>query len=332
MRGIYNLTLLYEDILKQQNNKFLFSVGDKPFELLNHFIENELKPPLTLIKKYYDLIEEQSIEKIKTLVDNFPDCLSIIKEKFIENRIDFIYRYANDINSLILEYKNIINDDINDYVNKLSYYSYINGLNFYQKPCNESYCKINRADSNNIRRLNDINQNNNNIKYSNYKTKNETKINPRKLNEYNYTMAALSKNDVIPYIKNIQKNILEFNKTYIGDELKNIENSFKKFISKVNGSCLTSLKKSFSMKLHKFQTIITEDKMETLKKVLFKQYNDIEPYIYESSNIIKESIENFTQLIIDSSNLYPIFSNNIYEKSLIYLICLVIQSKINIIL
>ncbi len=146
-------------------------------------------------------------------------------------------------------------------------------------------------------------------------------------------MAALSKNDVIPYIKNIQKNILEFNKTYIGDELKNIENSFKKFISKVNGSCLTSLKKSFSMKLHKFQTIITEDKMETLKKVLFKQYNDIEPYIYESSNIIKESIENFTQLIIDSSNLYPIFSNNIYEKSLIYFDMLsdTIQNKYNII-
>ena len=87
------------------------------------------------------------------------------------------------------------------------------------------------------------------------------------------------------------------------------------------------------MKLHKFQTIITEDKMETLKNVLYKQYNEIEPYIYESSILIKDNIENFTRLIIDSSDIFPIISNNIYEKLFIYydMFSDTIQNKYNII-
>ena len=73
--------------------------------------------------------------------------------------------------------------------------------------------------------------------------------------------------------------------------------------------------------------------MEILKNVLYKQYYEIETYIHERSNFIKDQIENYIQIINDSSNIYPIISNNLYEKSMIYydMISDTIQNKYDII-
>ena len=58
----------------------------------------------------------------------------------INNNINLI---NNEIHKLFIEYKNILNEDIQSYINKVSYYSYIKGLNTFDRPCNDSFCLIN---------------------------------------------------------------------------------------------------------------------------------------------------------------------------------------------
>ena len=58
----------------------------------------------------------------------------------INNNINLI---NNEIHKIFIEYKNILNEDIQSYINKVSYYSYIKGLNTFHRPCNDSFCLIN---------------------------------------------------------------------------------------------------------------------------------------------------------------------------------------------
>ena len=145
MMPIYNLIQNYALIIKNQNNHFIFEISGEPFLLLNNFVVKELKPPLSLIKKEYDFIEDQILDLIANIADNFPDCYTLVRDNFINNRIEDVYNYIEKINKTILEYKDILNEDIESYINKLSFYTLINGLETMENPCNESYCLINNS-------------------------------------------------------------------------------------------------------------------------------------------------------------------------------------------
>ena len=54
MIAINDLINNYIILVKNQNNKFYFRFGEAPFNLLNNFIEEEIKPPLFLIKEKYN--------------------------------------------------------------------------------------------------------------------------------------------------------------------------------------------------------------------------------------------------------------------------------------
>lgn len=47
---------------------------------MNIFIHQDLEPPLILILDKYNKIEAELLNRIKTLVDEFPDCYSDIKK------------------------------------------------------------------------------------------------------------------------------------------------------------------------------------------------------------------------------------------------------------
>ena len=156
MEKMNELIINYNILVENQNNRYNFIVGEKPFKLLNQFIETELEPSLFLIKEKYDEIEQKLLSEIKIIADNFPDCYSIVKENIILSRIEKVEMYLNDINLTLIKYKDEMVEDISSYINKLIHYSYINGFLTFDQPCNESYCSIPKEKEENStnRRLN----------------------------------------------------------------------------------------------------------------------------------------------------------------------------------
>ena len=347
MLPIYDLIQNFTLIVKNQNNRFNFIISGEPFILMDDFIKEELKPPLLLIKDKYNFIEEQILDLIGEIADNFPDCYSLVRDNFINNRIEEVYNYIEKVNETIIEYKDVINSDIESYINKLSFYALINGLETMPNPCDQAYCLINNTRFKNQRRLN-LNTNTNNIGYNlnftnnnrfmnnskrKFWKKNKNILFKRKLEEYDSSNPGLSKDDIIEYIEDIKSSILEFYSNYLGQEYKYIKTVVNKYLIKINGTCLNNLKRSFSIKLQKFSTLITAEKMEFLNNKILFQYNQIEPFIHERSSFIKELIDNFTEILDNTKEINVLISEHIYEKVNLYYDLLTdnIQSKYEII-
>ena len=229
MSTIKNLIQDFDIIIKNQNNRFNFKISKEPLNIMENFVEEDLRPPLILIKDYYNFIENQIMDVISDIVDDFPDCYSLVKNNFIDNRIDDVNNYIKDINETILEYKDVLNNDIENYINKLSFYTFINGLNSPNVPCKQSFCLFNNSRLNSKRRLKIIQNtdNNNNQKsyYNSYNInnkntskkeknwkKNKKIIFRRKLEEYDSSNPSLSEDDVLEYIEDIKKTVLNFDK------------------------------------------------------------------------------------------------------------------------
>ena len=349
MLPIYYLNQNFSIIIKNHDDHYKFKIGEEPFQLITSFIDEDIRPPLIIIKEKYNYIEEQILEVITSISDNFPDCYSIVRDNFINNRIEDIYNYITEINETILEYKDLLNEDIESYINKLSYHSFINGLYTYENECNESYCMFNRTNRNKIRKLNlkiDNHINDNDYNYHFYKNTNTTKNSKRnnwkknrnlffkrKLYEYDSSDPGLSKDDVLPYIEDIIKAILDFDKIYLSQDFRYINTSVNKYLIKINGTCLDNLKRSFSIKLEKFSTLITEEKMKILKDKIMVQYYQIEPFIHERSNFIFDLINNFTRAVNNTKNLNKLISLHTKQKLNLYFDTLTdnIQSKYKVI-
>ena len=103
------------------------------------------------------------------------------------------------------------------------------------------------------------------------------------LPEYSSDMGALSENDVLYYLSELQNIILKFNKTYFGKEYYNINITTNKFILKINRTYLEKLYLTFDVKLVKFSTILTKNIIELLKDIILYQFYKIEKFIHISS-------------------------------------------------
>jgi len=349
MEKMNELIINYNILVENQNNRYNFIVGEKPFTLLNQFIETELEPPLFLIKEKYDEIEQKLLSEIKIIADNFPDCYSTVKENIILSRIEKVEMYLNDINLTIIKYKNELIEDIGSYINKLIHYSYINGLYTFDQPCNEPYCSIPKKKEENStnRRLNKENNKrrkvtNNGFILNNYSTINKTKIKEqinknvnfkRKLEGFSPSMGALSEDDILYYLLQLQDTLLKFNKTYLGTEFNNINKTVSKFLTKINITYLEKLKRSFTMKLVKFSTILTDKSLKNLDNILCKQYYQIEAYIHQSSYFIKNQINNYIISVNNTSLFIEFISYIIYNKVIGYyeIIYNTIQSKFELV-
>ena len=190
--NINNIINSYKIILFNQNNQFLFKVSDIPFELLDDFITNILSPPISEIKAQYYSIEEKILEKVLKIVNSFPDFNKIIKENLaIYDIFESISLLSEKIPDLLLKYQDDLNDDYDTYINKLIHYTYINGLDSYDEPCNYSFCSINISEfknrsniseNKNMRNLRETNEKKEFIfmKFKDYKILNVTKINELK--------------------------------------------------------------------------------------------------------------------------------------------------------
>ena len=328
MAKINQIIVDYNILVKSQNNRYIFSFGERPFNLLNLFINNTLEPPLLLIKEMYNSIEERLLEEIIKLVEKFPDFYSIIKDKlYIKSRLENATYFLNEINHTLNEYKNILDNEIRGYFNKLVHYSYINGYNIYDKPCDESFCLISQNEANEANEdfdfdyndINNIGSDYNLTSFSELRKKINRNIDLEdKTKGYDSSMGSLTKDDLAYYIMIIQNTLLNLNQTYLSKEFKNINKTITRFITKINETYLNKLERSFSMTLLHFSTVLTENSYQQLKNNIYKQYYDIELYINLQSNITRVLMDNYINVLNYTSVLIQIMDSMIYIKSISY--------------
>ena len=330
MNDLIDLINNYTILLKQQNMRFKFIFSDKTFDLLNNLTENELRPPLLLIKQSYNSIEDALINKIMEIVNNFPNFYSLIKEKLsIESKLENITIVYSEINSSLYEYREILNKEIDQYFIKLVTYSFINGFNIYEGECKHEFCKKfdpenndtkNKIDNFDDNKVNDTNNNSgqtnneNENKANNYdllsfneiKKKINNYVDINKPEEFDSTKGSLGRYDVLFYLYKIHNTLLNFNDTLLNKEYKSINRTVNGYINKINTTYLGLLKRSFSITLMKFLTIITEDNFERLEQEIYKQYYKIESYINQKSYQIRSDIDNFLYKLNSTSNFIEV--------------------------
>jgi len=309
------LIINYMILVENQNNYFVFKITNKPFDLLNNFIKENLEPPLLLIKNKYNTIEETLLNEIMKIVNGFPDYFSIIKRKLnLELINDQINLIINEIDKIFIEYKKVLFEDTDSYINKLVHYTYIKGLNSFDDPCNYSYCLINFSKINKTKiRRNDENYRNKRFKKIHKKTndiKNSSIRKKRNLQKYDQTMGPITENDIINNLDIIRENLYNFNETYLNKDYKYIKTDYNRFINNINNSYLIKLKRSLNIVAIKFSTILTESSYKNLEDIIFNQYYDIELHINNLSNIIELSKGEILGKLNNSSALLA----SIYKK------------------
>ena len=169
MNKLYEIIINYNEVVNNQNNRFLFKISEIPFNFTYEFINDDLKPPLISIKKLYNSIEEKLLNKLIEIIKSFPDNYLLIKDKLklesIYNNTSLFYDYVNET---LLNYDNTLQDELQSYINKLIHFTFIKGLNYYKGSCNDFECYNDSIINNNytdnksddLRRL-EINEKNN---------------------------------------------------------------------------------------------------------------------------------------------------------------------------
>jgi len=74
-----NLIVEYNEIIKSQNEKYIFEPNDNLTNLTDDFFINILGPPLLIIKEKYNSIETDLLNQIIELINKFPDFYIVIK-------------------------------------------------------------------------------------------------------------------------------------------------------------------------------------------------------------------------------------------------------------
>ena len=327
MKNLVALINNYTDLTTNQNNRFNFIIGDEPFNFLNIYINQTLSPPILLIKEKYDLIQEDLLSQIIAIANNFPNVSGEVKENYPGNKIDIIEENRNEINSTLINYQNDLDEDIDSYINKSIHYIYIDGLNtMSEDKCKNADCGIQKKSLRRLKEKSILNMRilNSDELYTINKTKIENYINKninlnikRKtsvLPDYSPDMGALSEKDILYYLSDLQNTIYKLNKSYLGKEYRNINISAMKYFSKMNYTYLQKLKLTFDIKLVKFSTIFTKDNLENLKKIILKQYYEIEDHVNFISNLMQNKINYFINEINDTSIFIENLGAYIYTK------------------
>ena len=141
MTHLNEIIINYTNLVNNQKNRYYLNISDKPFNILNEFINDNLKPPLVLIKNQYNSIEERLLNELFNIINNFPNFFFVIKNLLdLEGINANITHYINFTNLTVFNYGEMLNKDIKSYINKLIHYSYINGLYYQDSPCEDPYC------------------------------------------------------------------------------------------------------------------------------------------------------------------------------------------------
>ena len=322
--NIFHIIMNYQEIILNQNNQFIFKVSQMPFSLLNDFIKDIFEPPLVKIKNQYNIIENKILESMDDSINNFPDYTSILKQNLgIENTLRYIRSLYNIFKNILLKYYDDLDMDLNSYINKLIHYTYINGLYTFDQPCKYSFCKIDINANNNNRYLEE-GYNSKNTKHRKLSKKERNydnlllnkNINSKRKLYYDETMGSLSKDDIIPFLKDIKNTISQLNKTLQTNFDTKLKTSYNIYVNKINVTYLIKLKKTISMAALKFSTFLTKNSYNKLESDMFKHYYKIENYIYNITNYLNNYTNELILKIKRTSDYLKNINDFTYDKIL----------------
>ena len=340
MTIINNLIVEYSEIIKRQNQKFVFEPNDNLTNLADDFFINTLGPPLIIIKEKYNAIETDLLNQLIELINEFPDFYTIIKDNInITDKFEILGVFFNEIINNLTAYGDELNEDFDSIFNKIVHYAYINGLDVYDKSCENSSCAVHSLPNEIIenRNLNEKQE----IKFNNYSNINKGELYlkrnknisfNRKL-EYKQNMGSLSVDDVILYLFEIEKVLYSFNGTYLGKKFKQMNKTMYSYVSIIGDTLLAKLKNSIDKTSSKFLTILTENSYKILEQNIYRQYYEIEEFIHERCNFTKININHFIEQLNNTSIWVKLNFDLIYNGVLNYhkIIHDTIQEKFRII-
>ena len=332
MNTTINLINEYNELMKNQNKKFLFLVSDKPFLIINDFIYNYLEPPLIKIKNQYNLIEVELLKKITEELDKFPDySLNVQNNLDLDSKISNISENMGIYKEYLLEYFGFFMKDINEYFNKLAYLTIINGTGYLKSSCNLDICSINSS-------LNEMFDNyTNNTNYTNYNNftrrlneNNNISINKYfrnipKLNKtisyskrnlqfesliYDSESPPLSKDDITFFYLFINNSLNDLTDNILSQDFINLNLTHRHMINKLENIILPKLKKSVDFSSLKFSTLFTKDNYNVLLEKINYQYNKINSFITKNFTvIINEYMNQFMNSLNNTSTFMEIMNS-----------------------
>ena len=135
----------------------------------------------------------------------------------------------------------------------------------------------------------------------------------RKLEGYDHTMGAITRNDVKSFLLDIESTLYNFNKSYLNEEFKNINKEATKYFNKVNYTYLNKLKRTIDIVAIKFSTFLTKNNYQILEKIIYKQFNKILEYITNYSDLIDNEKNNVINILNNSSILLEKLFNFSYN-------------------
>ena len=105
----------------------------------------------------------------------------------------------------------------------------------------------------------------------------------------------------------------KFNKTYLSKDYTKIKTILLKEESKINKYLINS-GRTIELSLLKLSSIITEDKINDLKALLYLKHNQISEHINNFLNLISIQSDNYINLLSNSSEMLNMTYNEINQK------------------
>ena len=116
----------YTSLVNEQNNRFKFIVSNASLEKFAIFSKNYLEPPLNKIKEYYDMIQNELLNKINELLNQMKDFYAEIQKKYnLTEQMDEMFNIIKNSYENLVNYSDDLIKDINDYDDILVLYTYI---------------------------------------------------------------------------------------------------------------------------------------------------------------------------------------------------------------
>ena len=344
----------YTDLVNKQNNRFKFIVSNLPFKKFQLFSEIYLEPPLDKIKEYYEMIQNELLNKISEIVDQMRDTLTDIQIEYnITQQLNNMFNVLKNTYEYLVNYSQIFIDEIDDYDDILLLYTYlgessykIRELNRYLRSDERDILKLRKAFNltNNetinkqLKRLaehdinehkkskennpQNINQDRNNKNYNkkerfNLGDKAFTKtsfLNQRKLSSHS-NQGSIGISTIDKESQKFKQTLNSFNRTYLTGEYTKIKMNWLKEENKIKKYSVNS-RRSIELSVLKLSSIITEDKMNSLEEILYLKHNQISSHVNNFLNEIPPLIDDFLYILGNSSEILDKTFNEANKKIL----------------
>ena len=156
---------------------------------------------------------------------------------------------------------------------------------------------------------------NSNKRNSDYKTFNSHSKKKRRLSIHQ-DQGTISNSVIRKENKKLMKTMKNFNKTYLTGEYQKILKNWSKEETKIT-KYLIFAERTLETSVFKLASIITEDKLDSLKEIVYFKYNQISSHVNEYMNLTTIQKDNYLNLLNSSSDMLEKTFEEVNEKTVL---------------